>query len=618
MFVAVGCNRDSGEKTTTQGAGNQPYSAKTDTEKPFTDDPARYAYVAADDPLKENVSKAVYLEQNWKPHESVRFYFTAQGSQIIPYTWFLVLKRPDSDVALSDKANMLRYRFLAQNPGPMNPDGLPVGFVADRGASRLWLGMTCAACHTAEIRYNGIGYRVDGAPSQADVQGLFTELVLAMRQTLADPARFATFAAGVFKKEEVEDNEDNRASLRDELNESIKERDGYNQRNFLGYDPNALKLERPTRFGRLDAVDAIVNEVFWHAVKDPSADPKIVAIRPDALVSYPCLWDTPKHFKNLEWIGIAKSGGPFDFFSLARNVGEVLGVFGNFEIPDRPSAFRPGYASSVKFQELRNLENWISTLYSPTWPDAFPKIVEEKRAKGQEIFEKRELEGGKTCVSCHYQIKRDDPNRDAHEQMYALETSPTDRTAYDNFFDAKNKRSSGKLNGVRINFVPFTDKMPPKADADSMVRHVVIGVILGWYKQEPPDRTQNVDFAGQGPKGREEAVPYKARPLNGIWATAPYLHNGSVPTLDALLRKATDRPKSFPIGVRTFDPVLVGYLTEKKDFDSLGLSIEDFPKFNVLGSDGKPIVGNSNEGHEFGAMLEKADREALIEYLKSL
>ena len=55
----------------------------------------------------------------------------------------------------------------------------------------------------------------------------------------------------------------------------------------------------------------------------------------NAPVSYPFLWDTPQQ-RLEQWIGIAKSGGPLDIDSLARNVGEVLGVFADFVIPDDP------------------------------------------------------------------------------------------------------------------------------------------------------------------------------------------------------------------------------------------------------------------------------------------
>ena len=53
---------------------------------------------------------------------------------------------------------------------------------------------------------------------------------------------------------------------------------------------------------------------------------------------------------------------------------------------------------------------------------------------------------------------------------------------------------------------------------------------------------------------------YKARPLNGIWATAPYLHNASVRTLYQLLLPAEQREKTFNLGSKEFDPVNVGYV----------------------------------------------------------
>jgi hypothetical protein len=107
------------------------------------------------------------------------------------------------------------------------------------------------------------------------------------------------------------------------------------------------------------------------------------------------------------------------------------------------------------------------------------------------------------------------------------------------------------------------------------------------------------------------SVVYKARPLDGIWATGPYLHNGSVPNLDELLQPAAKRSKSFSIGVRTFDPARVGFLND----------VTGFPKYSVLDSNGNPIPGNSNAGHEgeqYGTNLSLEERRQLIEYLKSL
>ena len=100
---------------------------------------------------------------------------------------------------------------------------------------------------------------------------------------------------------------------------------------------------------------------------------------------------------------------------------------------------------------------------------------------------------------------------------------------------------------------------------------------------------------------RTPAFAYKARPLNGIWATAPYLHNGSVPTLADLLKPADERPKTFHVGSPKFDPVKVGFVDD-----------DSFPVFNT------EIDGNGNQGHEFAAGLNETQREDLLEYLKSL
>jgi len=127
-------------------------------------DPSRHAYIATVDPLNEPVTKVVYLKQNWTPDESLRYYFTPQGSQLIPYDWFLALEQANATTLFRDNQNMLKYRCLPQNKGPLNPDGLPAGFVGGEGSSRRWMGLSCAACHATEIRLGDTGYRVDGAP----------------------------------------------------------------------------------------------------------------------------------------------------------------------------------------------------------------------------------------------------------------------------------------------------------------------------------------------------------------------------------------------------------------------------------------------------------------------
>jgi hypothetical protein len=101
---------------------------------------------------------------------------------------------------------------------------------------------------------------------------------------------------------------------------------------------------------------------------------------------------------------------------------------------------------------------------------------------------------------------------------------------------------------------------------------------------------------------------YVCMPLDGLWARAPYLHNGSVPTLNDLLKKPLDRPKDFFRGDDEFDPVNVGFRSDRKRSDDGRLL---FP-FNTAES------GNGKAGHDYGTGLNDDEKKALVEYLKTL
>ena len=100
---------------------------------------------------------------------------------------------------------------------------------------------------------------------------------------------------------------------------------------------------------------------------------------------------------------------------------------------------------------------------------------------------------------------------------------------------------------------------------------------------------------------------YESRVLDGIWATAPYLHNGAVPNLWELLKPARERVTSFQVGSRVFDPVNVGYVTNQSPFAN-----------GTFTADSANANGNGNQGHEYGTGLSEEERWAIVEYLKSL
>jgi hypothetical protein len=125
-----------------------------------------------------------------------------------------------------------------------------------------------------------------------------------------------------------------------------------------------------------------------------------------------------------------------------------------------------------------------------------------------------------------------------------------------------------------------------------------------------PPETASLKGAFRAPAAVVKGAPsyaYEARVLEGIWAAAPYLHNGSVPTLAELLKPAAERVRSFKIGP-AYDLVNVGLAVQQSKFDYT-LETTDCSDRNS---------GNSRCGHEFGTSLTAEEKKALLEYLKTL
>jgi hypothetical protein len=99
---------------------------------------------------------------------------------------------------------------------------------------------------------------------------------------------------------------------------------------------------------------------------------------------------------------------------------------------------------------------------------------------------------------------------------------------------------------------------------------------------------------------------YANVPLDGIWARAPYLHNGSVPNLQALLEAPQNRPVTFYRGYDVYDPDHVGFISDGPEAAKVGFFVDT------------NISGNGNQGHAYGVTLAAPQKHDLIEYLKTL
>ncbi len=532
------------------------------------------------DPLGDVAASIRWLDQGWSKEQIDRWYTTPQGSELMPYRMFMALEQAEGAALLRDVENMQRLRFLTGYESPRNPDGLPVGLVKD-GES---IGMTCAACHTNQINYQGVGLWIDGGPAMADFNGFMEGLVAAIEATLRDATKFERFAARVLGDGA---SEEAKRALHAELKQVYKVR------------ASALKVnhaEVPAGYARLDAFGRIINKALRLA-DARNGSPS------DAPVSYPFLWDTPQH-DYVQWNGFAANIG---LGPLQRNVGQIIGVFGSIELDVENAAAR-GYPSSANIPNLIELESLARSLQSPVWPeDVLPKLDERLLARGETIYAEQ-------CERCHQRIDRASPTRRVVAQMIGLESIGTDPRAASSIITAGGL--SGALAGQKEEITEGR-VIGPQLLGLQAISNLIAGVLRGNMAGETGQKIAALARAGassslpakQGDYPRDPKNPlasllaYKARSLNGVWATAPFLHNGSVPTLDDLLRSPEQRPARFWVGRLEFDPARVGFVSEA------------FPGGYEFDTS-KP--GNSNAGHTYGTTLSDPDRAALLEFLKSL
>ena len=599
--------------------------------------------------------------QGWDATARTAWYNGDQGSRLMPLSWFEALEQPDAPSPAAGAAPAL---FL--DPGYMdafrvipqaNTTKLPVGFAVDRqddsglGKTSLhwisgktpandqtdWVGLNCAACHTAEMSYGAKTFRVDGAPSLFDFQSFVTALDKALVQTRdsaspgGDGKRWGRFASAVLGKD---DTPANRQTLLAALNKLI---DWETQTEALNKtDPQNLY-----GYGRVDAVGHIYNRILLFGGA-PQPTPNAA----NAPVSYPHLWNITRQTQ-LQWDGIATNDKlnigvtPTDYGALGRNVGEVLGVFGDAVIKPRKSATDiSGFASSANVVSLNAMEVLLTRLKPPAWPSEFgqPGDIALTDASGNKLTPQQVLAAGSTlfqtnCAGCHTPHTDPQTNKPVYERMEtftAMGANLTDEGMACNAW--ANTGFSGALTGIAADYVsgtPLTANEPVRVLLTTTVKGALIGKkgelvqagaanIFG-VTPLPTVVKPRVLFAAvpltpwqqrikycMDNAATQPLLAYKARPLEGIWATGPFLHNGSVPTLYALLQAPDQRPKTFNLGTRVFDPKKVGYDTSPTA-----------PGNSFVFDTAKD--GNSNKGHVYGVdKFTETQRLELLEYLKTV
>lgn len=602
----------------------------------------------------------------------------SQGSELFPFDFFPIIERPDSEELFIN--DLERYGLIPNEKSDDNPFGLPVGLSVARheGAPLRMIGMTCSACHSGQIEYQGRTRELIGAPGMFDPDQFFYDLADAAEQTLKDPEKRFRFFKRYIGQEtklgrmvseftdhaEMEKTGAFESEVLEEIGELIDKEFGVTNRYLqeggktarfnlmtgrnrevpeeyhpVDYSEDLKKDEEITTAakvdpvsppspdykrpsvsllgkeleklasdvrifiasihflrnyaivkdkatstpgnGRVDAFGKVRNMVlplmFGQEVVEPTTAP----------VSFPHLWGT-RQTKWLHWNGNTDS-------VMQRNVLEALGSGAMVDLDK--------FDSTVNFENLYELETMTHGFEPPKWPeDLLPEIDEAKARIGGEIFRgDGDYEGRfeTSCLDCHPMAVPYKKGELQDFPQFSLQDMGTDPNHAVNFnrpitgghgaFDANVKQLAENITGRYYSRFDVSKEQQ-----------------LIWEDyREPVDWRSPID------------APLPGRPLNGVWATAPFLHNGSVPTLYDLLLPVEDRPTTFTTGTYLFDPVKVGYETDVEGApfvfdvnapvrDAEGNVYPDLPN------------GNSNDGHLFGTELSEAERWAVVEFLKTI
>ncbi|MFO1058190.1 MAG: di-heme-cytochrome C peroxidase [Dongiaceae bacterium] len=581
------------------------------------------------------------------PAQRERFYHLSQGSEILP--WILLtavdVGDPASDTPFVE--NLGRFGLL---PDPGRADGLPVGLTVSTNPFTFgmeFVGISCAACHVGELSHDGKAVRVDGAPNLFNMQLFYSQAVDALLAATSDrgklwralkrlgrqdygrygiaapfvrPVTLVYYGANLLLHR---DRLDARLELMAVIRLAKEHRDP----------------QHPTSgFGRLDAFDGTRNFLFTRLRKADGPDGFQVnaanMVRLDAAVKFPPLWSRKEAapdaveayreqpgrfppvwgFKDYDWVEWTINTNTV----MERNVTETLGAGATVVLdPGRSGSL---FDSSIPIGNMHDLEWLAYYIDPPRWPaEVFGAIKPELAAAGKAIFQGR-------CAGCHeYGADRRTPNGLIRLRGLRPEEVGTDPTvalriscpipdtgalaiAPTAFTAAQAQLLKGctgvPADGAAFSGNSFARTVQAAVDGIKQKAYAAAGIDAArQHAMEDLERRGRVIWRDTLLDTQPPYGPYAPRPLYGIWAAAPYLHNGSVPTLHDLLLPPDQRPETFPLGARVYDPVKLG-------FASVPCTQQDC----VVDT---KRTGDGHGGHLWGTDLAEPDRMALLEYLKT-
>jgi hypothetical protein len=531
--------------------------------------------------------------------ERAALYHLSEGGELFPVDWVLALEVESmaSDGTLQVRPfldNIERYGLLSDPRNVGNPDGLPVGVSLGRAKAEGidMIGLNCSACHVGQVQYQGRAVRIDGLGNMALINAFLADLATETEKTLTSPRRLVRFWERVRAVRESRRAQGRQVNVTaaDETalgrirgllttNRGLLEARVAALRNVTTLK-RALRLSTLEGYGRLDAFGIGRDELFGSTPGN--------AMPADAPVSFPHTW-------GMEYTGWLQWGANTDSV-MERNIGQALGV--------GALADRRTFESTLNIDNLHRLEQLAYKLTPPAWPASFPPVDSGRAAAGKPLFVEY-------CAPCHETYKTDGLMRTY--QLFSFAETGTDPLTAINF-ELPVVTGDGSVRPFPYAALDLITNIKRKAYQDAgydarerdELEHRRVRSGPQWdptFRAPLLDSAKFADTAGR--------KVYRAKTLVGIWATGPFLHNGSIPTIHDLLSPAASRPVTFPLGTREYDPVKLGVQTDPSKY-TLAPALAPFT-FDTR------LPGNWNTGHEWKFYPDLTDekRFAIIEFLKT-
>jgi hypothetical protein len=492
--------------------------------------------------------------------ERLNYYYLDEGIQYLPFHVLTSLKRPKEDgIGLYDELFFENPERLGMYRNFLDKNYPPVGLtISDKNENYVRMaGINCATCHTAFISKNGQGFYVDGAPSTFAINRLIRDMMFSMISTTICPSEFNEFydrysassKNKLYQDDEVNfetdafyeylDSAENCQSIKisPDLYVKVSKLEGELktslEANMVRLDTtlqNSYPVESDLN-SRTKMLFFMVKKIKFFLDQAGYASNPNVTDAPESSLGAANPWGSTKnliaanifHKDSDEWL--KEMGGQISIpyiwnytdskwiFSsgvtnsmLERNMAQAIALVTDFNWDT--------LETTASIKKLHNVSTYAAKIKPPRWnEEILGKINVEFAEEGKQIFKKE-------CLSCH----------------------------------STNKPSG--IASIEYNYLDVgTDAEYIKAQQESFYGKDFFSEVLApWMKDVKlaSAKREGITDLSKYEIGREyvfwrkpDKVRYAAKPLYGVWATAPYLHNASVLNMSELLKPSKDRLKSY-------------------------------------------------------------------------